>query len=388
MSHKTSFTRSSAHAETHVVARVANRIGYLELERPRALNALSSGMVDAMHAALEQWREDPDVLAVVVLSRHARAFCAGGDVRFLYESYRNGHQHELDTFFIHEYRLNHAIFTYPKPYIALLNGVVMGGGMGISQGAHRSGGLRVVGASTRMAMPETRIGLFPDVGAGWYLARTPGAIGCYLAVTGETIGAADALYAGLADIYLDEAAWPALLDSLHTEPFETGADVVARIEREARARGGATNPDKSALAGARVWIDRHFAQPDVPRIFASLEAAQEPAQRDADLAGAEWAARTESLLRELSPLSMAVSLEVVMRSDDSMAECLRRDLDLTRSTFAHGDVMEGIRARIIDKDDRPHWRFARIEVVRVENVQRMFESPWRSGEHPLAALRG
>jgi enoyl-CoA hydratase/carnithine racemase len=220
-----------------------------------------------------------------------------------------------------------------------------------------------------MAMPETRIGLFPDVGAGWYLARAPGAIGCYLAVTGETIGAADALYAGLADVYLDEAAWPALLDSLHTEPFETGADVVARIEREALARGGATDPDKSALAGA-------------------LEAAQEPAQRDADLAGAEWAARTENLLRELSPLSMAVSLEVVMRSDDSMAECLRRDLDLTRSTFAHGDVMEGIRARIIDKDDRPHWRFARIEVVRVDNVQRMFESPWRSGEHPLAALRG
>ena len=227
MSHKTSFTRSGAHAQTHVVARVANRIGFIELERPEALNALSSGMVDAMHAALEQWREDPDVLAVVVLQRHARAFCAGGDIRFLYESFGTGDQRELDTFFIDEYRLDHAIFTYPKPYIALMNGVVMGGGMGISQGAHRRGGLRVVDASTRMAMPETRIGLFPDVGAGWFLARTPGAIGRYLAVTGETIGAADALYAGLADVYLDDAALPALLGSLQTEPFETGADVVA-----------------------------------------------------------------------------------------------------------------------------------------------------------------
>src|SRR5260370_9347972 len=117
MSHKTSFTRSSAHAETHVVARVANRIGYLELERPRALNALSSGMVDAMHAALEQWREDPDVLAVVVLSRHARAFCAGGDVRFLYESYRNGHQPETANFFIHEILLAHDTFHSPHPYL-------------------------------------------------------------------------------------------------------------------------------------------------------------------------------------------------------------------------------------------------------------------------------
>lgn len=364
-----------------VVTRVANRVGFIELERPQALNALSTDMIRAMHAALERWREDPDVLAVVVRSPHARAFCAGGDIRFLYEAARRGDQDALDTFFTEEYRLDHAIFTYPKPYIALMNGVVMGGGMGISQGAHRTGGLRVATSSTRMAMPETRIGLFPDVGVGWFLARTPGAIGRYLAVTGETIGAADALYAGLADTYMDEAALPALVEALQTEPFERGADVVALVEREAARHKVVPTPDTSTLADTRTLIDRHFSHADVPAILASLESEQ-------DCAAAEWAERTVAVLRERSPLSMAVSLEVVTRSEDSMACALRRDLDLTRSTFAHGDVMEGIRARIIDKDNRPAWRIARIEDVTPEDVARMFESPWTPQTHPLRELLG
>ncbi|WP_199539932.1 enoyl-CoA hydratase/isomerase family protein [Paraburkholderia kururiensis] len=364
-----------------VVTRVANRVGFIELERPQALNALSTDMIRAMHAALERWREDPDVLAVVVRSPHARAFCAGGDIRFLYEAARRGDQDALDTFFTEEYRLDHAIFTYPKPYIALMNGVVMGGGMGISQGAHRTGGLRVATSSTRMAMPETRIGLFPDVGVGWFLARTPGAIGRYLAVTGETIGAADALYAGLADTYVDEAALPALVEALQTEPFERGADVVALVEREAARHKVVPTPDTSTLADTRTLIDRHFSHADVPAILASLESEQ-------DCAAAEWAERTVAVLRERSPLSMAVSLEVVTRSEGSMACALRRDLDLTRSTFAHGDVMEGIRARIIDKDNRPAWRIARIEDVTPEDVARMFESPWTPQTHPLRELLG
>src|SRR5258708_11613983 len=172
-----------------VATYVANRIGFIELERPKALNALSTGMIRAMHAALDQWRENPDVLAVVVRSQHPRAFCAGGDVRFLYESAQRGEHDARDIFFTEEYRLNHAIFTYPKPYIALTNGVVMGGGMGISQGAHRTGGLRVVTGSTRMAMPETRIGLFPDVGAGWFLSRPPAPPRRSLALTRPTLAA-------------------------------------------------------------------------------------------------------------------------------------------------------------------------------------------------------
>jgi enoyl-CoA hydratase/carnithine racemase len=360
---------------------IANRIGFIELERPKALNALSTGMIRAMHAALEIWREDPDVLAVVVRSQHARAFCAGGDIRFLYESVQRGDEAARDTFFTEEYRLNHTIFTYPKPYIALMNGVVMGGGMGISQGAHRTGGLRVVTGSTRMAMPETRIGLFPDVGAGWFLARTPGALGRYLAVTGETIGAADALYAGLADAYIDDAALPALIDTLRREGFERGSQVVECIARETAAHKVVPTPDTSSLADTRALIDRHFALPDMPQILASLNA-----ERDCE--AAEWAEQTVGVLRERSPLSMAVSLEVVTRAEATMADVLRRDLDLTRTSFEHGDVVEGIRARIIDKDNAPNWRFARIEDVRADDVAKMFESPWTLAEHPLRDLQG
>ncbi|NIF51569.1 enoyl-CoA hydratase/isomerase family protein [Burkholderia sp. Ax-1724] len=370
-------------ASDEIATHVANRIGFIELERPKALNALSTGMIRAMHAALDQWREDPEVLAVVVRSQHARAFCAGGDIRFMYEAAQRGDQASRDTFFTEEYRLNHAIFTYPKPYVALMNGIVMGGGMGISQGAHRTGGLRVVTQSTKMAMPETRIGLFPDVGASWFLARTPGAIGRYLAVTGETIGAADALYAGLADTYIDEEALPALLDTLRCELFERGADVVACIEREARAYQVAPQPDESPLAGARALIDRHFALSDVARILASLDEARE---RGGD--AAEWAEQTIAVLRERSPLSMAVSLEVVTRAEGSMADALRVDLDLTRSSFLIGDTVEGIRARIIDKDNAPTWRVARIEDVRAADVEKMFDSPWAESEHPLRDLRG
>jgi enoyl-CoA hydratase/carnithine racemase len=385
MSHEANASPTAAESGPHVLTHVANGIGYLELERPQALNALTTDMVRAMHAALERWRGDPGVLAVIVRTRHPRAFCAGGDIRFLYESYRAGEQAALDTFFGDEYRLNHAIFTFPKPYIALLGGVVMGGGMGISQGAHRTGGLRLVGATTRMAMPETRIGLFPDVGMGWFLARTPGAIGRYLAVTGETLDQASALYAGLADASLDEAAWPELLDVLASEPFASGAEVVECIRRAALPAPEARRlADASSLAAARAWIDRHFSLADVPAMLASLDAAQ----RTAESAEAGWAEQTVGVLRERSPLSMAVSLEVVSRAEGTMADCLRRDLDLTRSSFGIGDVMEGIRARIIDKDNHPQWRIAHIEDVRREDVEQMFESPWSPAEHPLRDLVG
>jgi len=374
-------TSESNSASGELITYVANRIGFIELNRPKALNALSLDMMRAMHAALDQWREDPDVLAVIVRSTSERAFCAGGDIRYLYESYQRGDGDAVDTFFIDEYKLDHAIFTYTKPYIAFMNGVVMGGGMGISQGAHRTGGLRVVTNSTRMAMPETRIGLFPDVGAGWFLARTPGALGRYLAVTGETIGAADALYAGLADTYVPDEAIPALIDRLKTQTFEQGADVVACVEREAGFHKVVPVPGVSPLADARMLIDRHFALPDVAQIIRSLDL-------EADCAHADWAEQTGAVLRERSPLSMAVSLEVVTRAEGTMAEVLRRDLDLTRSSFEKGDAVEGIRARIIAKDNKPAWRFARIEEVPPAEVEAMFRSSWGLNEHPLKDLVG
>ncbi|KWI90131.1 3-hydroxyisobutyryl-CoA hydrolase [Burkholderia ubonensis] len=365
-----------------VRAYVANRIGFLELNRPKALNALSVGMIRTLHAALDTWRDDPEVVAVVVYSPHARAFCAGGDVRFFHDAWQRGDRDAVDTFFIDEYSLNHAIFTYPKPYIALMHGVVMGGGMGISQAARHTGGLRVVTDSTKMAMPETRIGLFPDVGMSWFLARTPGAIGRYLAVTGATLDAAGALYAQLADVYVPDAALPALLDALRHERFDSGAQAVECVAAAAAAHKVVPTPDTSALADARAGIDRHFAQPDLVATLASLDAEQDCAAVDG------WVEKAAHAMRsQLSPLSMAVSLEVVERARGAtMADCLRRDLDLTRSTFARGDVIEGVRALIVDKDQQPAWRFKSIADVDRADVLAMFDSPWTPDTHPLRNL--
>ncbi|KVO82453.1 3-hydroxyisobutyryl-CoA hydrolase [Burkholderia ubonensis] len=366
-----------------VRAYVANRIGFLELNRPKALNALSVGMIRTLHAALDTWRDDPEVVAVVVYSPHARAFCAGGDVRFFHDAWQRGDRDAVDTFFIDEYSLNHAIFTYPKPYIALMHGVVMGGGMGISQAARHTGGLRVVTDSTKMAMPETRIGLFPDVGMSWFLARTPGAIGRYLAVTGATLDAAGALYAQLADVYVPDAALPALLDALRHERFDSGAQAVECVAAAAAAHKVVPTPGTSALADARAGIDRHFAQPDLVATLASLDAEQDCAAVDG------WVEKAAHAMRsQLSPLSMAVSLEVVERARGAtMADCLRRDLDLTRSTFARGDVIEGVRALIVDKDQQPAWRFKSIADVDRADVLAMFDSPWTPDTHPLRNLR-
>ncbi|KVU31868.1 3-hydroxyisobutyryl-CoA hydrolase [Burkholderia ubonensis] len=366
-----------------VCAYVANRIGFLELNRSKALNALSVGMIRTLHAALDTWRDDPEVVAVVVYSPHARAFCAGGDVRFFHDAWQRGDRDAVDTFFIDEYSLNHAIFTYPKPYIALMHGVVMGGGMGISQAARHTGGLRVVTDSTKMAMPETRIGLFPDVGMSWFLARTPGAIGRYLAVTGATLDAAGALYAQLADVYVPDAALPALLDALRHDRFDSGAQAVECVATAAAAHKVVPTPDTSALADARAGIDRHFAQPDLVATLASLDAEQDCAAVDG------WVEKAAHAMRsQLSPLSMAVSLEVVERARGAtMADCLRRDLDLTRSTFARGDVIEGVRALIVDKDQQPDWRFKSIADVDRADVLAMFDSPWTPDTHPLRNLR-
>ncbi|KWI28856.1 enoyl-CoA hydratase/isomerase family protein [Burkholderia stagnalis] len=366
-----------------VRAYVANRIGFLELNRPKALNALSVGMIRIMHAALDAWRDDPEVVAVVVTSPHPRAFCAGGDVRFFHDAWQRGDRDAVDTFFIEEYTLNHAIFSFPKPYIALMHGVVMGGGMGISQAARHTGGLRVVTDSTKMAMPETRIGLFPDVGMSWFLARTPGAIGRYLAVTGATLDAAGALHAQLADVYVPDAALPALLDALRHERFDSGARAVECVAAAAAAHKVVPTPDTSSLADARAGIDRHFAQPDLVAILASLDADQDCAAVDGWIEKATHAMRSQ-----LSPLSMAVSLEVVDRARGAtMADCLRRDLDLTRSTFARGDVIEGVRALIVDKDHQPAWRFKSIAEVGRADVLAMFDSPWTPDTHPLRNLK-
>jgi enoyl-CoA hydratase/carnithine racemase len=349
-------------------------VGCLTLNRPKALNALTLDMVRAITTALLAWRDDPEVLAVAMRGMGKDgpfgAFCAGGDIRFFHQAALQGDP-RLEDFFTEEYRLNHLVHTYPKPCIAFMDGIVMGGGMGISQGAS----LRVVTPRTRMAMPETGIGLFPDVGGGYFLSRCPGRTGEWLALTGQTIEAGDAVALGLADGCMDAARLSPLWAELQTTPFETGAAVEHLVSTRWIA---ATAQHKSV----RAQIDHFFARPTVGDIVEALQA--DPSA---------FAQETLTTLRKRSPLMLHVVLEQIRRARTmSLADDLRMERDLVRHCFHTGhlgrdgptsETAEGIRALAIDKDHHPAWNPASIEEVMPQMVTPFFLSPWPEHAHPL-----
>ncbi|WP_432257414.1 enoyl-CoA hydratase/isomerase family protein [Cupriavidus sp. TMH.W2] len=354
-----------------VTTEVRGGIGYLTLNRPQALNALSLDMIRAITQALQAWAAAPEVVAVVVAGAGGKAFCAGGDIRYFHQAAHAGDP-LLDQFFVEEYALNFLIHRYAKPYIALMDGVVMGGGMGISQGAR----LRLVTDRTRMAMPETNIGLFPDVGGGWFLARTPGRIGEYLGLTGTVIHAADALHAGLADTYLPGNRLAELVDSLRTLQFASGDAVLAHIEGFTAPHRDDCVPAQSTLAGLSAQIDALFAGNTMPDILAAVSDAP-----------GDWAAQTAAMLRSRSPLMLCVTLEQIRRARSmTLEDELRMELDMMHYVFRKGDGVEGIRALAVDKDHKPRWQHARLDEVSREKVMSFFDSPWHAGDHPLVAL--
>ena len=359
-----------------VQVEVRGPVGLITLNRPKALNALSLAMVRDLTAALLRWRDDTVIEAVAIrgMSKHGPfgAFCAGGDIRFFHQAALAGNP-ELEDFFTEEYTLNHLIYTYPKPYIALMDGIVMGGGMGISVGAR----LRVVTETTKMAMPETHIGLFPDVGGGYFLSRCPGHLGEYLALTGQLLGGADAVAAGLADVLLPSAVLPALWDGL----AQPGA--VAALLAQPKVGPAVSS---SGFMGSGAEIDACFGQKDMAGIVDALT-----------LSGSAWAQATLATLRTRSPLMLHVVLEQVRRARAmTLADDLRMERDMVRHCFqtahlqrtgADSETVEGIRALAVDKDHAPCWNPARLEDVTPEMVMPFFDSPWPAYAHPLAALR-
>ena len=375
-----------------ILCEARNSLACVTLNRPAALNALSLGMVEELQQALQRFAADPEIRGVLMQGTGEKAFCAGGDVRALYDSFRSaGTLH--DEFFVREYPLDYLLHQYPKPYIALMNGIVMGGGMGLAQGSR----LRVVGDRTRMAMPEVAIGFFPDVGASFFLSRLPGALGTYLALTGTQIRAHDAVYVGLADYYLAPAAMQSLqseLDTLHWSAAGAAADrsdLERLLERLALTGGagqpgagqpGAGPPVEAPLAKLRAAIDEHFAVAGVPELLASLARESRPEY-------AQWAQDTHKLLRARSPTMLAVTLrQMHLGRSMNLADCLRMELGMVRQCFDHGDFMEGVRAVIVDKDNAPKWRPPRIEEVTTASVEAIFNDPWSAGTHPLAKLGG
>jgi enoyl-CoA hydratase/carnithine racemase len=359
----------------HILTAVHNHIGVLTLDRPKALNSLSLDMVRALTQALRAWRDDPEIRAVLIRSTSEKAFCAGGDIRFFHEAGTmtpQGGSALLEDFFTEEYALNHLIHHYPKPYIALMDGIVMGGGMGIAQ-AGLSNRMRIVTDRTKMAMPEVNIGMFPDVGGSFFLSRAPGELGTYLGVTGEVIGAADALYAGLADVFVPAAELQAFSEMLASTG---GMDVQGAIRAFAAPFQSQVNPASGMLAVNRAAIDMHFAGQEVRGIVASLS-------RD----DSAFAQKTLAVMQKRSPLMMCATLEQLRRGAGmTVADCLRMEKTMVRRVFEHGEILEGVRALVIDKDNAPKWNPATLDAVTPEMVARFFDTAWPAHAHPLRDL--
>ncbi len=363
-----------------VLTEVRGQVGFITLNRPKALNALSLPMVRELAAALTAWRDDPAVLAVAIRGTNKAGrpgtpealfggFSAGGDIRFFHEVALAGDS-ALDDFFTEEYRLNHLIHNYPKPYIAFMDGVVMGGGMGISQGAK----VRIVTERSKLAMPETNIGLFPDVGGGYFLSRCPGSVGEYLALTGVVINADEALAYGLADIKLAAAGLPALWQALGDQSFASANAVEAWIATHLIA--ASPRPER---AGGQ--FDAYFSLARVKHMVDALEAAPDEAAR-----------KIGAMLRKRSPLMLHVTLEQIRRARTmSLADDLRMERDIVHHCFhlrpgVSSETVEGIRALAVDKDYTPKWNPARIEDVKPDMTQAFFASPWPAEAHPLRDL--
>jgi len=348
-----------------VLAHVRNHIGHLTLNRPAGLNAITLEMVRTLQQQLDAWARDPQVHAVVLRGAGEKAFCAGGDIRSLYDSFKHG-QTLHEDFFVEEYALDLTIHHYRKPVLALMDGFVLGGGMGLVQGAD----LRVVTERSRLGMPEVAIGYFPDVGGSYFLPRIPGELGIYLGVSGVQIRAADALYCGLADWYLDSDRLGRLdqeLDALHwgETPLKDLQNLLARLAVQQL-------PD-APLAALRPAIDHFFALPDVPSIVEQL--------RQVTVADShEWAQATADLLQTRSPLAMGVTLEMLRRGRHlSLEHCFALELHLDRQWFERGDLIEGVRALLIDKDKTPRWNPPTLQALDAGHVAGFFSGFDTSG---------
>lgn len=334
-----------------VVTRVSEGAGVITLDRPGALNALDLAMVELMADALERWRHDDAVRSVVVLSSSPKAFCAGGDIRAVREAGMRGDDAAVTRYFSAEYALNALIAEYPKPYTALVDGYAMGGGLGVS--VH--GSALVVTERATLAMPETSIGFFPDIGASHFLPRLPGAVGWYLALTGARITGADAASCGLATHYVPAADLPALQRALTGGSGEADGprDPAAVLDRFA------VPPPPSELLARSAAIERCFGAADLAGVRERLAAEAADGAADGTEDGTEdaaWARETLAVLDRASPMSLRITFDLLAAgARDDLRGCLARELDLARRTAREPDFHEGVRAALVDKDRRPAW---------------------------------
>ena len=329
--------------------RTVGKTGRITLTRPQALNAMTYEMCMSIGATLDEWKNDDSVSIIVIDAEGSKSFCAGGDIADLYKTGKAGDFAYGQKFWADEYRINAKIKNYPKPYVAIMDGIVMGGGVGIS--AH--GSHRIVTENTLFAMPECGIGLVPDVGGNFFLSRAQGSIGEYLGATGARLKASDCIYAGIADCFVPDEELSKLIQILE----DTGdTNCIKDFARECIP---------GELAINQKTIDTHFSKANAVEIIASLEAD-----------GDDWELNAAKLMRRNCPLSVACAIEIVReaRKAQTIEDILKLEYRFTHRSMEHGDFIEGIRAQIIDKDRKPKWQPATLEELTQDKINSMLGS--------------
>lgn len=326
-------------------------VAVIRLNRPKTLNSINLPMVRAIRAALDNYADDPSVSAVVLAGEGGRAFCAGGDIRVLFDMGK-ADDPETTRFWREEFPLNYAISHYPKPFVALMDGITMGGGVGLS--AH--GRHRIVTERTRLAMPETGIGYFPDVGATWLLPKAPGEVGTWMGLTGLEINGADAIYSGLADACVSSDRLPEFIEALGALDADAGDEGV-----EAVMAGFAISSGQSTLEQNRALIDRCFG-------FDTVEEVLDALSREDD----DFARHARDTILKRSPTSLKLALRLIRagRESSGLVECLEREFGAGVEILRNHDFYEGVRAAIIDKDRNPNWSPATLEEVQEGSINR------------------
>lgn len=353
-----------------------HRFGMATLDAPATLNSLSLEMVRALTPKLKAWNEDPSIVGVVLGGAGQKAFCAGGDLRELYRSIKTLGERPsgyAQSFFAEEYRLDHLIHTYRKPVICWGHGIVMGGGIGLMAGASH----RVVTATSRLAMPEITVGLYPDVGASWFLRRMPGRIGLFLALTGAPLNAADAMFAGLADLALQAERQHRVLDALASARWTSNADDDRARVSQILGQFTEDRLPESKLREHFDFIGELMASDDLHDIARRLRTAE---------SDDPWMTNAIATFVKGSPSSAALSFELWKRAEHlSLPDVLRLEYHVSLGCCAHADFPEGTRALLIDKDRNPRWNPATLEDVTPELVEDHFRARFE-GAHPLADL--
>jgi enoyl-CoA hydratase/carnithine racemase len=360
------------------------KIGHARLAKPAALNALDLQMINLLTPQLLKWQSDPLVAMVLLDGEGDRAFCAGGDIVTMYKSMleatnaadESADEMALQEFFTKEYALDYLIHTYSKPILAWGNGIVMGGGLGLMSGASH----RIVTETSRLAMPEISIGLYPDVGGSYFLNKMPTGCGLFLGLTGASINATDALYVNLADHYIPTTAYQALLDKLIAANWQTDklALTLTMICTEFEQKHGADLPQGN-LEALQPWLDDLAAKTELTD---SVEFIQAP-----DSENNKWLSKAQKTLKAGSPLSAQLVHEQLKRGQSlSLAECFQMELGVSCQCGEFGEFQEGVRALLIDKDYQPNWRFKTVADVPSSTIDFFFKELWANKTHPLAQL--